>query len=142
MYAVVIETINKYLLLLAEVLPLDYQSAYKCIKPRLPAGRTAIFVQDTEGNIVYKESRKDIRPFNMESGYMASGAGDSGAPYWKKEVNTLNSKNNDFRSTLVAIHTSGAGCPIFIKDYFLQCRTMATKITDEILRWIKIKGSF
>ena len=61
--------------------------------------------------------------------------GDSGGPYWTYDRLIENEK----RSILVAIHSNYDGNDrlSITTDEKSQCRMSATKITDDILQWIK-----
>ena len=120
---------------------MDHQSTYKCIKPNIPAATNAIFVQNEAGNLAFREYIKDDRDSD-ESGYNGPGTGDSGSPYWKYERNLLSLNEDDVRGTLVAIHNTSPLIPFFLKNRYEQCRITATKITEGILQWIKLKGAF
>lgn len=100
----------------------------------IPAAITATFVENKAGNLEWKADEKDDRDDN-ESGYISSGKGDSGAPYWTYD----NLIENHFRGTIVAIHSTGSGT-VFLTNEYKICRETATKITDEILQWIKVKS--
>ena len=67
------------------------------------------------------------------AGYLQARSGDSGGTYWTYETVNENVK----RPILIAIHSSSSNNRKISIDKASQCRMMATKITDDILKWIK-----
>ena len=126
----------------------------KCIKSEAPQATTAIFFEDTKGNLKIKNHKKDEERPSEESGYISSHAGDSGCPYWttdriKEKLDKGKEEDAEGvdleRATLVAIHTSGYGIGSYSRGSYLnnrgyECRAKAVKMTDDILRWAKKKG--
>ena len=116
---------------------------FKCIGPDIPRANTAIFVKERQG--VLKPRLRLVGEVFDEgpshaSGYISTAHGDSGGPYW-----TTGDVNKPTRAILVAIHNSGAHFKGLAKagyseDPYNRCMGFATKITENILRWIKIKS--
>ena len=85
--------------------------------------------------LVHKHEEKDSRSDDT-TGYVTTGSGDSGGPFWTYD----RVSKNEERSVVVAVLSSSIG-PVDIKvDKQFRCRIIATKITDDILDWIKIKS--
>ena len=123
----------------------------KCIKAEAPQATTVNFFEDTKGNLKMKNSEKDKERPSDESGYISSHAGDSGCPYWTTDEKLGKGKEEDAegvdpeRAILVAIHTSGyqvgsLSRGSYLKNRGFECRSLAVKITDDILQWAKKKG--
>ena len=113
------------------------RSAFKCMKSVLPRATNAIFSEVNEkGDIKYdKKERDPPRPDN-EHGYITTGSGDSGSPYW--------SKSDSGVATLIAINHGGIpnrneNSAWYGNDDFWQCRTIATKITEAMQIWMTEK---
>ena len=112
---------------------------YKCIKPKIPETQVAVFVEkltnERETVLDYEHDRQDTYGDDT-TGYVTPLSGDSGGPYWTYD--RLNA--NDVRSVLIAIHISGEDSTDISSDKYAQCRIKSTKITDDILRWVKDKS--
>ena len=99
-----------------------------------------------EWNLYYQGKcvKDDERPAT-ESGYQLPFKGDAGSPYWILSED----KNVVKRATLVAIvegldrTDTTKGLYLFTEpatvtdDPVYQCRTIATKLTKEIVNWVK-----
>ena len=106
----------------------------------IPEATFGIFIERNE------KTKEPVLEFKIQehasherdtSGYIAPQSGDSGSPYWTH--NTL--IENDLRATLVAVHSTGGTSIRLSTDSYYQCRLTTTKITDDILRWVKEKSS-
>ena len=117
----------------------NHQEFYKCIQPKIVETRFAVFIEEKKGeeliDLEYKYDSQDTRA-DEASGYVQTMGGDSGGPYWTTD--TLLGK--DKRSVLVAIHSDSIKHVPITTEKRYRCRTSATKITDNILRWIKAKS--
>ena len=116
----------------------DLQFYYKCIDAKIPERQFSVFVTEEwhlVDKLVHKHEEKDSRSDDT-TGYATIGSGDSGGPYWTYD---RVSKNHE-RSVVVAVHSSNIGSVDIKSDKQFQCRIIATKITDDILDWIKIKS--
>ena len=117
------------------------QKIFKCIKSIPPRAKNAIFNEiDKEGNLEYDNNvEEDASRPGDEQGYMSPSYGDSGSPYWMKGRNDA--------ATLIAINhgvLTKSNNVKFPKGWYnndprLQCRIIATKVTKEILDWIREK---
>ena len=70
---------------------------------------------------------------DLTAGYVQTRSGDSGGAYWTYDTVI----ENDVRSIMIAIHSSSMPNIEISTDKASQCRMSATKITDDILKWIK-----
>ena len=90
-----------------------------------------------------------------EHGYISTHKGDSGSPFWVNKYitqkletgNVEGSKElKEHRAILVAIASQSTSYPYpynrasYMKDKGKQCRTIAVKMTADILQWIKDKS--
>ena len=115
---------------------------YKCSKPVLPEASTHVFVWDDKrlkmtytGLIVQYENWD-----NDEIGYTAPTTGDSGAPYMIHEPDHSGEDRYTFVAVVSHTKTKYNNAPHAVGTYMRgesQCRTMASKLTPEILDWIK-----
>ena len=116
---------------------------FKCVKPIIPRANNAVFRENHEHPEIleYIKSFRDPNRPPGEHGHIQLTLGDSGAPYWKECSNG--------NAELVAIH-SGSITNIRgqykSNDEYLastgntyQCINYATKMTKEIVQWIKDK---
>lgn len=67
------------------------------------------------------------------SGFIQNMIGDSGGPYWTYDTML----GNEIRAIVVAIHNDAFDDSSFSLNKHTQCRMSATKITKDILVWIK-----
>ena len=125
-----------YLVIFVEQMPTRMQSFYKCIKSILPRASTHIFSRSFRGfkekweyvdEVVQDEKLQDA------SGYVTTFRGDSGSPFWKTFSN---------RAIVVSIVSSKVGpksAPrtVFSENPELQCNNKATKVTADMVLWIK-----
>ena len=136
-------------------MPLASQHDYKCMRPKLPRAKTIVFHQ-YESNLERGERvlkfegqfyLDDKRP-QHETGYTSDYKGDSGAPFMRsKTVFNENGKHHELgvhkKYTFVAVvshilktwDNEAAGS--YLMHIENQCRSVATKITENILAWIK-----
>ena len=85
----------------------------------------------------YHQNVEDPKRPDNEHGYVATSFGDSGSPYWMEDDDTR-------KSTLVAIHrgdiiNENKSRGWYDNDPLWQCRTIATKVTKEMVDWIEEK---
>ena len=84
----------------------------------------------------YYDTETDPQRPEDEHGYIATGSGDSGSPYWLED--------NTGAETLIAINHGGIpnkneNKGWYGKDDYWQCRVIATKITQDIKIWLSEK---
>ena len=110
---------------------------YRCITPKLPTAKNALFRRDVDGNLRFVEWKKDAPRPERESGYMAGGPGDSGSPLftcameddWKKrhiQIGVYNRAaflNNGMETT-------------YSTDVKDKCRMIVSKLTGDVVRWL------
>ena len=117
------------------------QHVYKCVKPILPVAKTLVF-QSTDGGISMRYLEKDYDTWNKDDiGYTQPATGDSGSPYMVKR----RGRGGKFRYTFVATVSSyqtfgNQAAGTYMKGRRTQCRENASKLTKEILAWIKHKA--
>ena len=116
-----------------------HQVYYKCIQAKLSGAHFSIFEDKNtdsedidERNIEFKNNEQDTISGDT-AGYIQNAAGDSGGPYWTYDT-MLDKK---MRAIVVAIYNDGADRLSVSVDKSLKCRMTATKITKDILVWIK-----
>ena len=74
-----------------------------------------------------------------ETGFSQAGRGDSGNPYWMKINRAVDSEETV--NSIVAVHSAnlgGTGSPrgTYLYGQEFQCRSRATKVTDNISKWV------
>ena len=121
----------------------DFLKVYKCIKPKFPQAITAVYESDERGEIRFtgKYKEDEQRP-EEETGYLSTFVSDSGSPFWTETTDWIGRK----RATIVAL-VQGAGKigaqydpTVFINDEYYQCRMIGTKLTKNIVDWVKKKS--
>ena len=127
--------------------PYGKSNPFRCTSAVLPKATTSVF--ECKGKcdikqpilVFIKDKPDNDRPPD-ETGYVTSAIGDSGSPYLiSKDI------NGEKRAILVAIHFGSALdldkdkiYNAYIKDdSYSYCRTIGTKITPKMVRWIKMK---
>lgn len=108
---------------------------YKCIQPTIPKADNAVFTEESlKGKLEWETWYQDDEIVEMEHGYQKTASGDSGSGYFVFQ----DDEEGHLRATIVAVHSS-------TKDIFeahtktTKCRGKATKLTDEMIAWIKEK---
>ena len=113
------------------------QSSFKCMKSVTPAARNAVFSEINQGGELKFDAIENDKPRpDDEHGYISTGSGDSGSPYWMEDENGA--------ATLIAINRGNLANKDqnkawYSKDSFWQCRTIATKITENLKQWMQEK---
>ena len=110
---------------------------YRCITPKLPTAKNALFRRDVDGNLKFVEWKKDAPRPERESGYMAGGLGDSGSPLstcvmeddWKKRHVQIGVYNR------AAFLTNGMETT-YSTDVKDKCRMIVSKLTGDVVRWL------
>ena len=126
-------------------MPKHLQSIDKCVKSIVPRASTHIFSRtlDDKDRVLpmfeildYKGPVQDDE-MKHASGHVTTYLGDSGSPLWKYDTSR--------RAIVVSIVTSKVG-PKFAprsplsENPELECNNMATKLTEEVVKWIKKKA--
>ena len=107
------------------------------MKATIPTATNAIFNEiNTDGDIKYDTTENDRPRPDEEHGYVSTNSGDSGSPYWMEDENGA--------TTLIAINHGNVKIKKENKAWYgndpsWQCRTIGTKITEEIKEWIAEK---
>ena len=108
-----------------------------CIESKNPTSTFVVFEendnQEENIDIELKYQNQDALE-EYTSGYVSTNHGDSGGPFWTQDI----ANNGQERSVIIAILSGGIEDGVDVstkKDDF--CRAGATKITNEILKWIK-----
>ena len=125
---------------------------YKCLESKFPSSNVAIFAKDRYGNLELKTMKKvknvnnpsSFRPLFSWQSYNLGGSGDSGGPVSAK-VNVPNkyprtaTSDEETRHVLLAIFTNSGN--MFEQNEFpinyTKCLTTGTKVSEDIVRWIK-----
>ena len=120
---------------------------YKCIVAKLPKARTAVFTPYGAHSLTFIRflnflhfTLDDEHPYSDESPYLEVLEGDSGSGFWADSF-----VDGEYRKTIVAVVMSGYGLKPLSDFSDLdpkakhECRMFATKLTDEIILWIKRK---
>lgn len=123
----------------SELITEEEQSVYKCLKAVPPKAKNGVFKESiySKDQFSFIKPEKDKeRPLDEETGYVSPAEGDSGGGYW-----TYRLKDGELRHILVAIASwvgreEGEAYASYTNNAKYQCRIGATKITDDILRWI------
>ena len=121
-----------------EFLHPKHQAHYKCVESNLKQPKFAVFVDKNKdgGNVDIEYSHDGQDSLDaFTSGHVETGGGDSGGSFWSYYSSTILEKQK--RSVAVAILSDGYENVFFStkKKYF--CRIGATKITNDMLKWIK-----
>ena len=109
---------------------------YKCIKYILPRAKSARFLKDEDGSLVFNVWGKDEKRPDKESGYLSADGGDSGSPFLKSTEDDQKKE----RKVIVAVQTKSHITPRnteYSDDPGLACRPAVTKVSSDIVRWIK-----
>ena len=125
-----------------------YQNVFKCLKPKLPVARTLVlFISKDDETLTFEQVVQDYEPPKHETGYMSVFTGDSGAPcmFSAKEQNSGQLSKAD-QYAFVAIVVGGLtfnneAHGSYTKDRKYQCRSIATKLSEDIVAWIKRKAN-
>ena len=123
----------------------DTRNHLKCIVPRTPSATIAIFTKDAKGHLEFEGMEQDenygehANLLRYPDVYLAVGAGDSGGPVMRE----VTDKNREKRHVVVAVMTNGYGIKeVFSPDlsdepFETKCIAQATKLSEEVIRWIK-----
>ena len=126
-------------------MPTHLQSIYKCVKSIVPRASTHVFsrtLDDKQQVLIKFEKLKYKGPVQDDeikhaSGHVTTYSGDSGSPFWKYDASK--------RAVVVSIVSSKVGpksdprSPLN-KNPEMQCNNKATKLTEEVVSWIKEKA--
>ena len=115
------------------------QHAYKCVKPILPEAKTLVFESSDDGmSMKYMKKDEYYDTWDEdEIGYTQSAIGDSGSPYMIKETGTGGEAQYTFVAIVSGYFYSDQAAGTYMKGRSTQCREVASKLTKEILLWIK-----
>ena len=99
-----------------------------------------MFASDLNGNLRYETTLEDGKRPDIETGYVAATSGDSGSPYWTEYDNG----GNEIEPRIVAVHNKAIwpgrkNQASYQNDPKYECTIMASKITDDIVRWAREK---
>ena len=123
---------------------------YKCLESKFPSSNVAIFAKDRYGNLELKTMKKVKNVNNPSSfwalskGYNLAASGDSGGPASAKvnvpnEYPRTSTSVEETRHVLLAIFTN-SGNMFEQNEYpinYTKCLTTGTKVSEDIVRWIK-----
>ena len=126
-------------------MPTHLRSIDKCVKSIVPRASTYIFSRTLDDKhqfpimfekLDYKGPVQDDE-IKHASGHVTTFSGDSGSPYWKYDASR--------RAIVVSIVTSKVGPKFGPRSPFsdnpeMECNHKATKLTEEVVKWIKKKA--
>ena len=108
---------------------------HKCVEAKHRKPKFAVFVDKSNGeniDIEYKYDSQDLQD-DFTSGYVQAMGGDAGGSFWT--YNTIMEKQK--RSVAIAILSDSDDDVNFSTKRRDLCRIGATKITNDMLKWIK-----
>ena len=111
---------------------------FKCIKPILPRQKRIVFYMSKWKTLRYGRYELDDPYHDYETGFIGSGHGDSGSPYWMKvKLNGFNEKPVHAVIAIVAGNfVTGKPEAFYMDSQEFQCRGWATKVTPDISKWV------
>ena len=121
------------------------RSYYKCIVPRLPKTEIAVFLRFSDGKLEFQGMVKDKSHIEYEKRegypniYNNVAHGDSGGPIMTDVSDMMGEK----RYVLVAVTSRGFGIrgldkrELTTEPVKTKCIADGSKVTEEIVRWIK-----
>ena len=118
--------------------PPEISEHYKCIVPKIPAANTAIFSKNKNGELQYRGMDHDEPYVNIDNllsfpeVYRNLGPGDSGGPVMKR----ITDLNGEKRHVIVAVNSISSGIKKNYR-YETKCISEVSKLTEEIVKWIK-----
>ena len=104
-----------------------------------------MFYNDQDKQLKYAKTSENDKPRpEGEGGYLSMFSGDSGSPYW---MTFKDNRENEDVTAIIAVqqgvfHTVGDDDEVDEPARITQgeCRQIATKLTNDILEWIKDKS--
>ena len=130
---------------LGKQVPEETRKYLKCIVPHTPSATIGIFTKDANGDLKFEGMEQDenygkhANLLRYPDIYMNIGNGDSGGPVMREVTN----ENGEKRHVVIAVTTNSCG----IKETFnpdltdepieTKCIAQATKLSEEVVRWIK-----
>ena len=119
-----------------------FPNVYKCARGIIPRATAAVFILNENSELEFKEVFKDD-PTKLKSGYTSWWKGDSGSPIWVHEPIIPYAIKN--RAVLVSMvegrrreYMTNVNAGIISTEK--KCDLIHTKITEELLDWIKTKA--
>ena len=104
------------------------------MNPQIPKANTAIFVKTKNGELELRGMEKE-EPFvdinNSRKLYWNVNVGDSGGPVMR----TITDSKGKERLVIVAVNALSP--EISIKPYNPKCSSHVSKLTQEVVKWIK-----
>ena len=121
-----------------------HQAHYKCVESKLIQPKFAVFVDKNKdgGNVDIEYSHDGQDSLDaFTSGHVKTEGGDSGGSFWSYYSSTIYYSTivpqKQKRSVAVAILSDDHDSPKFSTERKHFCRIGATKITNDMLTWIK-----
>ena len=110
---------------------------YRCITPKLPTAKNALFRRDVDGKLKFMEWKWDEPRPERESGYMSGGGGDSGSPLFTYVADTDRKK----RHIQIGVYNRAAFLTKrmetkYSTDIKDKCRMIVSKLTGDVVRWL------
>ena len=124
-------------------MPDEAKMHYRCIIPLFPRAKISIFVTDDNGDLEFKGIKKDPNFIDLSQRgaygnvYNKLAPGDSGGPIMRKiyiDDPKIRKENQEQRNVIVAIISSGYGVT---EKRDTKCIDQGTKVTQEMIQWIK-----
>ena len=114
--------------------PRETWKHYKCMNPRFPTADTAIFVKTKNGELELRGMEQE-EPYvdidNLPKVYWNAASGDSGGPVMRRIADS----NGEERLVIVAVMAIGSKNSIM--PLTTKCISKASKLTEEVVKWIK-----
>ena len=114
--------------------PRETWKNYRCMNPQIPKANTAIFVKTKNGELELRGMEKE-EPYvdinNSRKLYWNVNVGDSGGPVMR----TITDSKGKERLVIVAVNALSP--EISIKPYNPKCSSHVSKLTQEVVKWIK-----
>ena len=114
-------------------IPRETWKHYKCMNPRMPTAETAIFVKTKNGELELRGMEKE-EPYvdiNNPEVYWNGAGGDSGGPVMRRIADS----NGEERLVIVAVMAISSKSSIM--PLTTKCISKASKLTEEVVKWIK-----
>ena len=111
----------------------ELKRVFKCIQPTIPPTNNAIFIKQPDGSLKFDIWYADELS-ETDTGYVDTTPGDSGSPYWTETKTETGIKTY----TILAVQNSR---PVkygnrYSTNQKQQCRNVATKVSQEIVKWV------
>ena len=114
--------------------PRETWEHYKCMNPRFPTADIGIFVKTKNGELELRGMEQE-EPYvdinNLPKVYWSDATGDSGGPVMRRITDSKG------KERLVIVAVIAVGWENSIKPQSTKCISEVSKLTDEVVKWIK-----